>query len=271
VTAVAFAPRAIPVAFGLGSRRSLHLIERNMLVYRRVWMSLVSGVFEPVFYLVSLGVGLGRLIPNVAGPDGRPVTYVAFVAPALLATAAMQGAILDSTFNIFFKIKYAKTYDAILSTPLGVGDIALGEIGWALIRGSLYAAAFLCVSVGFGADRSWWALLALPAAVLIGFAFAGAGMACTTFFRSWQDFEWITLATMPMFLFSTTFFPLGVYPRWLQLFVEFTPLYQGIEIIRGLMLGAVGPELLGRAAFLAAIGVVGLAVSVRRLGGLLLS
>ena len=271
MTALTFAPRAVPVPFTFGSKRSLHLIERNMLAYRRMWLTLVSGIFEPVFYLLSIGVGLGRLIPNVTGPGGQPVTYVEFVAPALLATAAMQGAVFDSTFNIFFKIKYGKVYDAILATPLGVGDIALGEIGWALMRGSLYAVTFLCVTAGFGAIRSWWALLALPAAVLIGFAFAGLGMACTTFMRSWQDFEWVTLAMMPMFLFSTTFFPLGVYPRWLQLFVECTPLYQGIEIVRGMTLGAVDPALLGRAGYLAVVGAVGLAVASRRLGKLLLS
>jgi lipooligosaccharide transport system permease protein len=271
MTAITLAPRAVPVPFVFGSKRSLHLFERNMLAYRRMWVILISGVFEPVFYLLSIGVGLGKLIPNVAGPGGRPVTYVEFVAPALLATAAMQGAVFDSTFNIFFKIKYGRVYDAILATPLGVGDIALGEIGWALMRGSLYAATFLCVAAGFGATRSWWSLLALPAAVLIGFAFAGLGMASTTFMRSWQDFEWVTLAMMPMFLFSTTFFPLGVYPRWLQVFVEITPLYQGIEIVRGLMLGAVGPVLLGRAAYLAIVGAVGLAISARRLGKLLLS
>ena len=169
------------------------------------------------------------------------------------------------------KLKYGKVYDAILATPLGVGDIALGEIGWALMRGALYATTFLIVTAAFGAARSGWAVLALPAAVLIGFAFAGIGMAATTFMRSWQDFEWVTLAMMPMFLFSTTFFPLGVYPRGLQLFVECTPLYQGIEIVRGLMLGAVGPELIGRAAYLAAVGLAGLTVVSRRLGRLLLS
>jgi lipooligosaccharide transport system permease protein len=271
MTSLAFAPRAIPVTLAFGTKRSLHLIERNMMAYRRTWLIFVSGVFEPLFYLLSVGVGLGKLIPHVTGPGGTPVTYVEFVAPALLATAAMQGAVFDSTFNIFFKIKYARVYDAVLATPLGVGDIALGEIGWALMRGAFYASTFLCVSAGFGAARSWWALLALPAALLIGFAFAGLGMASTTFMKSWQDFEWVTLAMMPMFLFSTTFFPLGVYPRWLQIFVECTPLYQGIEIVRGLMLGTVGPELIGRAAYLAILGSVGLAVSSRRLGRLLLS
>ncbi|MGH3416635.1 MAG: ABC transporter permease, partial [Actinocrinis sp.] len=86
-----YAPRSVPISFGFGSKRSLHLIERNMTAYRRMWLILLSGVFEPVFYLLSIGVGLGRLIPNVTGPGGAPVTYVEFVAPALLATAAMQG------------------------------------------------------------------------------------------------------------------------------------------------------------------------------------
>ncbi|HEV2346493.1 MAG TPA: ABC transporter permease [Actinocrinis sp.] len=188
MTTLTYAPRAIPIsfAFAFGSKRSLHLIERNMLAYRRMWLILLSGVFEPVFYLLSIGVGLGKLIPNVTGPSGTPVTYVEFVAPALLATAAMQGAVFDSTFNIFFKIKYGKNYEAILATPLGVGDIALGEIGWALMRGSLYVVTFLAVAASFGATRSWWTLLALPSAVLIGFAFAGLGMATTTFMRSWH-------------------------------------------------------------------------------------
>lgn len=265
------ASRVVPIQFGFGSRRSLHLIERNLLSYRRTWMVLLSGVFEPVFYLLSIGVGLGELIPNVTGPDGQPVTYVHFVAPALLATAAMNGAIYDSTFNIFFKLKYGKVYDAILATPLDVGDLALGEIAWALLRGALYAVAFLLVTVAFDAAQSWWTLLALPAALLIGFAFAGLGMAVTTFMRSWQDFEWVSLGLMPMFLFSTTFFPLGVYPRPLQILVECTPLYQGIEIVRGLMLGAVGPAMLLNVLYLAVAGSLGLFVASRRLDGLLLS
>ena len=92
----------------------------------------------------------------------------------------MNGAIYDSTFNVFFKLKYAKTYDAILSTPIGVGDVALGEIGWALIRGGIYAAGFLVVMVVLGLVLSPWAILAFPAALLVGFAFGAAGMAATT-------------------------------------------------------------------------------------------
>ena len=133
------------------------------------------------------------------------MSYTSFVAPALLATSAMNGAIFDSTFNIFFRLKYAKLYDAALATPMRAGDVALGEVGWALIRGGLYACAFMIIMLALGLVHSVWAVLAIPVALLIGFAFAGAGMAATTFIRSWQDFEYVTLATLPMFLFSTTF------------------------------------------------------------------
>jgi lipooligosaccharide transport system permease protein len=264
------ATRAVPIPPSFGTRRSVHMIERNMLEYRRVWIYIVSGAVEPIFYLASIGVGLGKLVPHVTGPAGQPVRYIDFVAPALLATAAMQGAVFDATFTIFQKLKYSKTYDAILVTPLSVGDIALGEIGWALLRGALYATTFLIVALCFGAVHSWFALLALPAATLIGFAFASLGMAVTTFMRSWLDFEWVTLAMMPMFLFSTTFFPLSVYPRGVQICVECTPLYQGIQLVRGLMLGSVGPGLIWNAVYLVALGLAGLVVVNRRLGMLLL-
>ena len=268
--------RILPVAMlrtrrtGFGGRGSAHLVERHARVYRHTWGVLISGFFEPLFYLLSIGIGLGKLVGTVTGPGGHPVAFTAFVAPALLATSAMNGAVADSTFNVFFRMKYAKLYDAALATPMNSGDIAAGEIGWALIRGGIYAAAFMAVMALMGLIGSAWAALDVPAALLIGFAFAGAGMAATTYMRSWQHFEFIMLATVPMFLFSTTFYPLSVYPRVLQIVVECTPLYQGVVLLRGLTLGAVGPALLGSAAYLAALGVAGLAVSGRRITRLLL-
>jgi lipooligosaccharide transport system permease protein len=157
-------------------------------------------VGEPLFYLLSIGVGLGRLVGHVAGPGGRPVTFAEFVAPALLATSSMNGAIFDSTYNVFFRLKYAKLYDAALSTPMRAADVALGEITWALIRGALYAFAFTVVMLVMGLLRSPWAAGVLPAALLTGFAFAATGMAATTFMRSWQDFEYVTLVSLPLFL-----------------------------------------------------------------------
>ena len=262
-------PGLPPQLTGLGGRGSAHLIERHTRAYRHAWVVLISGLAEPLFYLLSIGVGLGALVGKVAGPGG-PVGFTSFVAPALLATSSMNGAVFDSTFNVFFRLKYEKFYDAALATPMTAGDIALGEIGWALIRGGLYAAAFMVVVLAMGLVHSAWAVAALPVALLIGFAFAGAGMAATTFMRSWQHFEFITLATLPMFLFSTTFYPISVYPRPIQIVVECTPLYQGVTLMRGLTLGAVGPSLLWPAAYLALMGLVGLYVAGRRIGRLLL-
>jgi lipooligosaccharide transport system permease protein len=250
----------------LGGRGSLHLVERHARVYRHMWLMLASGIGEPLFYLLSIGVGLGHLVGPVAG-----VSYAAFVAPALLATSSMNGAIFDSTFNVFFRLKYAKFYDAALSTPMRAPDVALGEITWALIRGALYAFAFTIVMLVMGLLRSPWAVGVLPAALLTGFAFAATGMAATTFMRSWQDFEYVTLVSLPLFLFSTTFFPLSVYPRPLQIFVECTPLYQSVTLMRGLALGAVGPGLLWRVAYLSVMGAIGLYIAGRRIGRLLLT
>jgi lipooligosaccharide transport system permease protein len=247
------------------------IIERNVLVYRRVWPLIASGVFEPVFYLFSIGVGVGSLIGQVSLPDGTLIDYRVFVAPALLASAAMNGAIYDATFNIFFKLKYAKVYDAVLSTPMSTTDVAVGEIGWSLLRGLMYAGSFLILMVSLGLAQSWWVVLALPAATIVGFAFGAAGMAATTYVRGWHDMEWLQLIMLPMFLFATTFYPITVYPRPIQIFVECTPLYHAIELIRGLSLGLVGFDLLGHAAYLAIMGLVGLAITARRLDHLLLT
>jgi lipooligosaccharide transport system permease protein len=255
----------------LGGKGSLHLIERHARAYRHLWLVLVSGFAEPLFYLLSLGIGLGQLVGTVIGPNGQHVTYTAFVGPALLATSSMNGAIYDSTFGVFFLLKYAKVYNAVLATPMRAADVALGQIGWALIRGSLYAFAFMLVMLGMGLLKSPWAVLALPGAILTGFAFAAAGMAGTTFMRSWQDFEFVMLVSLPMFLFSTTFYPLSVYPRGLQVVVECTPLYQAITLLRGLTLGVVGPALLVPVAYLALMGVAGLVIAGRRVSRLLLT
>ena len=260
--------RALPIPAGAGLARTL--VERNARAYRHAWIAIVSGFFEPVFYLFSLGVGLGALVGDVTADDGTSVPYAAFVAPALLAASAMNGAVFDSTFNIFFKLKYAKLYDSVLATPLGPRDIAVGEISWALMRGLVYSLAFFVVALLAGLVQSWWALLAIPAATLIGFAFAAAGMACTTFMRSWQDFDYVQLAILPMFLFSATFFPLSTYSTELRWVVQATPLFHGVALVRDLMLGSIGAGLLVHVAYLAVMGLIGGVVAARRLERLLL-
>jgi lipooligosaccharide transport system permease protein len=193
-----------------------------------------------------------------------------FVAPALMATAAMNGALYDSTYNMFFKLRYAKTYEAILSTPMGVGDVAVGEVAWALIRGSIYAIGFITVMLLLGLVLSPLAVLAVPAALLIGFATAAVGTAATTYMRRWQDFDLITVVTLPLFLFSATFFPITTYPEPLRTIVELTPLYRGIHMIRGLTTGTADWTILVDVGYLVVLGLIGTAITSRRLGRLLL-
>ncbi len=250
--------------------RARMLLLRSATASSRAWLVFLSGFLEPVFYLVAMGQGLGSLVGALPGPDGTPISYAAFIAPGLLAASAMNGAVFDSTFNVFFKLKYSRLYDAMLATPLGVVDVALGEIGWALVRGGLYAVGFLVVMALFGLLVAPWALLALPAALLVAFAFAAVGMAAASFMRSWQDFDLVTLATVPMFLFSTTFFPLSVYPGWLQVAVECLPLYHAVELMRGLTTGVVSVGMLGHVAYFVVMVVLGASVAARRLERLLL-
>lgn len=246
------------------------LLTRNFLAYRRAWVFFATGFLEPVLYLFSIGVGVGAMVGGFTF-HGQQVDYTTFVAPALLATAAMNGAIMDSTFSVFFKLKFDKLYDAILATPMTTGDVARGEIAWAVLRGAIYSTGFLLIMLLMGLIESWWAVLALPAAVLVGFAFAAVGMALTTFMKSWQHFEYILLATMPMFLFSATFFPLDTYgdsTRWL---VELTPLYRGVVLVRELTTGLLSTASLVSVVYLLVMGGMGLWIATRRLGRLLLT
>ncbi len=250
---------------------SWRLVDRNYRAYIRNWIFFATGFLEPVLYLFSIGVGVGELVGESFRFNGQSIAYAAFVAPGMLAASAMNGAVMDSTFNIFFKLKFEKLYDSVLATPMRVGDVARGEIIWCLLRGGVYSAGFLLVMVLLGLVDSWWAVLALPAALVIGFAFAGAGMALTTFMRSWQDFEFIQLAIIPMFLFSATFFPvtrLDGLARWV---VEATPLYRGVVLCRELTTGALSWDSLVSVVYLAAMGTIGLLVASRRLHKMLLS
>ncbi len=255
---------------GLYAGRARILILRSSLVSRSLWLAIVSGFFEPLFFLLAMGQGLGSLVGAVEGPAGQQLSYAAFIAPGLLAASAMNGAVYDSTFGVLLKLKYAKLYDAVLATPLGPVDIALGEIGWALIRGGMYSAGFLVVMFGLGLISSPWALLALPTALFVAFAFASLGMAATTFMRSWQDFDLVQLAVLPMFLFSATFFPLSVYPPAVQWLVQAFPLYHAVALMRGLTTGVVGWSMLGHLAYFVVMAACGIVVASRRLQALLL-
>ena len=256
----------------LGGRRAARLVERHLLGYRRMWPVLVAGIFEPIFFLFSIGVGLSELVGGLPGPDGRLLRYTAFVAPGLLAAAAMNGAILDATFGLFFRLKYNKTFESVLNTPLSVDDIAWGQLSWSLMRGGFYSAIFLVVMAVGGYATSWWTILALPVCLLIGTAFAAVGMAATTFMRSWQDFDFVTLALLPLFLFSATFYPLSTYPGWLQVVVWCTPLFHGVDLVRRLTTGSAVLSWASavHVAYLTAMVWIGITAARRRLAFLLL-
>jgi lipooligosaccharide transport system permease protein len=251
------------------ARRPLRPIERSAMVYRRTWVLIVSGFFEPLLYLLSLRVGVGKLVGTVT-LDGRVVSYASFVAPAMMASSAMNGAVYDSTMNVFHKLRYSKTYDAMLATPLNTADVALGEIGWALIRGMIYAVSFLGVLIAMGLAESPWVILSLPICTLIGLAFASVGMAGTTYMRSWADFEIVTLITMPIFLFSATFFPASSYGTVGHWLLQISPLYHGIVLIRAANVGQWAWTLPLHAAFLLAMTSIGMTITAKRLDKLLL-
>lgn len=249
--------------------RSGVMLERSWLTMRTFKWTLISGFFEPLFYLLAMGAGMGSLIGTVIGPTG-PVEYIAFIAPGLMATSAMNGAIFDATTNVFFKLRYGKLYDAMLATSLGPMDVAVGEIGWALGRGAAYAVTFEIVMLAMGVIASPWAVLAVPAAMVIALGFAAIGMAVTTYLKTIQHMDWVMVALLPMFLLSTAFFPLSVYPEGVRWAIQVMPLYHGIEMIRGLTLGAVDVWMLGHVAYFAVMAAVGIAVTSRRLEKMLL-
>lgn len=253
-----------------GTQAALLLVERNVITYRSAWKLFITGFLEPVFYLLSIGIGVGQLIDTFEF-NGQQVPYAEFVAPGMLAASAFNGALMDSCYNFFFKFKHQRLYDSVLATPVGTADIARGEVIWGQLRGGSYSAAFLVVMLLLGYIDTWWALLALPAALLIGFAFSAVAMACTTWFTSWQDFEKVTLVQVPLFLFSATFFPVTAFAGWLRWVVECTPLYRGVVLCRELTTGTVTLDSAVSVVYLLVMGAVGLVVVRKRLDRLLLT
>jgi len=248
--------------------RARRLVERNVLVYRHQWIIIFSGVFEPIFYLLAIGLGIGGIVGDVPPQytDGHQISYLAFVAPALLATAAMNGAVFETIFNVFFKLNYAKTYDGVLATPMGITEIALGEMLWALFRAALYAVAMFVIMLVFGLILSPWGVLIIPAALLVAAAFAAAGLAGTSFLRTVNDFDVpMGLIVMPMFLFSGTFFPTDIYPVPIQVFLQLTPLYHAISLIRGLSTGLISLAQAWDFVYLLAFFAISLTIAMRQM------
>ncbi|WP_370327010.1 ABC transporter permease [Euzebya sp.] len=251
----------------LGAPAARFVVERNLLLWRGQWVVLVSGVFEPLLYLLVLGVGVGGLVGELTDAAGNPVAYDAFVAPGLLGAAAMNAAVFE-TYNVYFKIS-DKLYAAMGATPARPRDIATGEVLWAVLRTGIYAVGFLAVMLALGLVRSPLAVAVLPLAMLVGFAFATTTLAATTFMRTVNDFDLLQIVVVPLFLFSATFYPLEVLPGWAQVVTTLSPLYHGVEALRQVSLGVLDWTLALHLVVLVAVGLAGLAVGARRFEALL--
>lgn len=251
----------------LSPGRAAAVTERNVTVLRTsrsYWWLVASAFAEPLLYFVAIGWGVGALVHTMPLPDGSIVPYLTFIAPAMLASSAMNGAIAESTTNFFSKMKYAGLYNSVLNTPVSPAEIAFGELWWATVRGGIYSGIFLLIMVATGVTTPLLAAAALPAALLIGFSFGAVGLTLATFMRGWQHFDYVTMAQFALFVFSGTYVPVGSYPVAFQLLVQVTPLYHGIELVRDITLDQLGWSVAGHAAYLVALAAVGVVVAGRR-------
>ncbi len=258
--------RPIPGLLAGISRR----FEHNLIAYRRMWVTLASGVIEPLMYLLGMGYGMGAIIGDLEFRN-RLVTYAAFIAPGLMASSAMNGALFDTTYNFYFKLRETRQFDGLLVTPLTMGGLIGGELLWAVARGAIYSGFFVLTLIGLDLAEPLDALAAWPATLLTGWAFGAVGATLTSYARAWTDFDMMDLVVQPMFLASTAFFPLAVFPEWAQPIVWATPLFHAVDLTRSLALGTAGWADVVHVAYLVAIGLGFGWLARRRLNRLLLT
>lgn len=264
------APRVPRLLRGIYAGNTRAVLARGMkVIARNNYLVVLTGFFEPVFYLLSMGLGLGALINGVQF-YGHDIGYAAYIAPALMAVSAMNGALYDSTSNVFFRMRYGKIYDQMLSTSLGPLDVALGEILLALFRGLLYACGFMVVTTLLGLNLSWTAVFAIPAALLVAFGFASIGLAATSYMTRFQHLDIVFFVMLPMFLLSATFFPVEVYPVAVQGIVKALPLWHAVDMMRQLTTGIIVPGIAGHIAYFLVMIVLGVIFATGRLKALFL-
>jgi lipooligosaccharide transport system permease protein len=236
--------------------------QRNFLVYRRLWhRSIAFGFLQPVLFLTAMGIGVGALMSRQDLSAFGGVPYIDWIGPGLLAAMAMQTATFESTYPIMNKIMWGRNYEAMLSTPLTTRNLVLGELFWVAFRIGTLATVFLVVLTVFGIVRSPFAILAVPVAMLIGTAFSSCLIAFTSTQKNDVGFSALfRFVINPLFLFSGTFFPLSNLPDAIEWVAWLTPLFHGVQLIRGLVLDslnlAAAPIHLAYLLVMLGIGVV---------------
>ena len=217
---------------------TLHIVEYNAMVYRRIWRaSMAVSFFTPLFFLAAMGLGLGGLVNRGSGGVGG-VPYLDFLAPGLIAAATMQTAAVEAMYPILAKIMWDRTYDAVLATPITVAGLIRGEVVWMTIRMLIVAGMFWLVMFLFGVGHSWESLLAIPAAVITGLAFYTPIVAFTATRRGDNGFAALNrFVVIPLYLLGGAFFPIDKLPIALQALGWATPLAHGIALCRGFVLG----------------------------------
>jgi len=248
---------------------TLRVLEHHLLVYRRTWKGSVFVSFvSPILFLGAMGFGLGSLISRGPSRTVDGVSYLAFLAPGLLAATAMQSAYVEATYPIMARIQWLRTYEGMLATPIGVLDVLAGEFGWLALRLALGSCAFFLVMLLFGTVHSGLALLAIVVAVLTGLAFATPILAFTATQRKDTSFPFIgRFLITPLFLLGGVFFPIHQLPQLVQGIAWLTPLAHGVALARGLLVGQAPPSAGLHLAVLlayAAIGVVVARVTLQR-------
>ena len=214
---------------------ALRVVEANARSYRRVWKGTVVTAFvNPVLFLLAMGLGLGSMVEEGVGD----IRYITFIAPGLLAAAAMQTAALESTWPVMAGMRWQKTYHGTLATPVGTSDMVAGNLAWISVRCAMACLAFALVTGVMGAADLDRMLLSVPGGVLTGLAFAAPLMAFTATAKNENRLSSIfRFAIMPMFLFSGTFFPVAQLPGWLQPVAYLTPLWHGVDLVRSIAIG----------------------------------
>jgi len=247
---------------------AVHVLEHRLLEYRRTFRGSVFNSFlSPVLFLAAMGVGVGTYVDSTGSAALGGVPYLAFLAPGLLAASAMQTAAGESTFPILAAIVWVRQFPAMLATPISIRDIVLGQIGYFAVRLVLVATIFVAVVIALGAASSPLIVLAIPAAVLTGLAFATPISAFSATIRDGAEFNLLfRFVITPLFLFSGTFFPIEQLPEPLRLVAWITPLYQGVALTRGLALGTLtAPDAAVHVTYLAVLAVAGAFVFERAL------